>query len=118
MAGKRANHNEVGKVGPNVLVAFLCLSFFFSSRRRHTRWPRDWSSDVCSSDLGSNIDALYMRGGSAQRPIFQAAQIERGDVIPVMEGRAVFKEAVSRMPDAVRSEERRVGKEWRCRGWW
>src|SRR5207253_6479577 len=26
-------------------------SFFFSSRRRHTRWPRDWSSDVCSSDL-------------------------------------------------------------------
>src|SRR5207253_6038676 len=25
---------------------------FFSSRRRHTRWPRDWSSDVCSSDLG------------------------------------------------------------------
>src|SRR5437660_153319 len=27
------------------------LLFFFSSRRRHTRWPRDWSSDVCSSDL-------------------------------------------------------------------
>src|SRR5439155_12876460 len=27
--------------------------FFFSSRRRHTRWPRDWSSDVCSSDLAS-----------------------------------------------------------------
>src|SRR5690625_6960532 len=26
-------------------------SFFFSSRRRHTRWPRDWSSDVCCSDL-------------------------------------------------------------------
>src|SRR5690625_7531112 len=25
--------------------------FFLSSRRRHTRWPRDWSSDVCSSDL-------------------------------------------------------------------
>src|SRR5690625_6258866 len=25
--------------------------FFFSSRRRHTIWPRDWSSDVCSSDL-------------------------------------------------------------------
>src|SRR5437660_3132501 len=31
----------------------LChgLLFFFSSGRRHTRWPRDWSSDVCSSDL-------------------------------------------------------------------
>src|SRR5215208_953139 len=30
---------------------FCVFSFFFSSRRRHTRWPRDWSSDVCSSDL-------------------------------------------------------------------
>src|SRR5690625_5977459 len=29
----------------------LDVRFFFSSRRRHTRWPRDWSSDVCSSDL-------------------------------------------------------------------
>src|SRR5439155_6931500 len=28
--------------------------FFFSSRRRHTRWPRDWSSDVCSSDLSND----------------------------------------------------------------
>src|SRR5690625_7974765 len=33
--------------------------FFFSSRRRHTRWPRDWSSDVCSSDLKSQkIESL------------------------------------------------------------
>src|SRR5439155_9387642 len=32
--------------------------FFFSSRRRHTRWPRDWSSDVCSSDLGSVLFAM------------------------------------------------------------
>src|SRR6266508_5354276 len=29
----------------------LRFGFFFSSRRRHTRWPRDWSADVCSSDL-------------------------------------------------------------------
>src|SRR5690554_7587643 len=29
----------------------LCFCFFFSSRRRHTRCGRDWSSDVCSSDL-------------------------------------------------------------------
>src|SRR5690606_40344605 len=28
-----------------------CPNFFFSSRRRHTRFSRDWSSDVCSSDL-------------------------------------------------------------------
>src|SRR5690625_491501 len=30
--------------------------FFFSSRRRHTRWPRDWSSDVCSSDLSTYFE--------------------------------------------------------------
>src|SRR5450755_3431108 len=30
------------------------LFFFFSSRRRHTRWTGDWSSDVCSSDLGAD----------------------------------------------------------------
>src|SRR5690625_1105327 len=32
-------------------MSFSLIFFFFSSRRRHTRWPRDWSSDVCSSDL-------------------------------------------------------------------
>src|SRR5439155_9721098 len=30
-----------------------------SSRRRHTRWPRDWSSDVCSSDLAGPSDAAW-----------------------------------------------------------
>src|SRR5256884_55290 len=35
----------------DVLFAFLTVVFFFSSRRRHTRCSRDWSSDVCSSDL-------------------------------------------------------------------
>src|SRR3712207_6788833 len=34
-----------------VSITFLNLTFFFSSRRRHTRYWRDWSSDVCSSDL-------------------------------------------------------------------
>src|SRR5690606_40222893 len=37
-----------------VFVVFL-LFFFFSSRRRHTRFSRDWSSDVCSSDLDQLI---------------------------------------------------------------
>src|SRR3712207_6854777 len=32
-------------------MSFLVCFFFFSSRRRHTRYWRDWSSDVCSSDL-------------------------------------------------------------------
>src|SRR3712207_7367879 len=31
--------------------SYLIICFFFSSRRRHTRYWRDWSSDVCSSDL-------------------------------------------------------------------
>src|SRR6266508_1451878 len=37
--------------------ARVCF-FFFSSRRRHTRWPRDWSSDVCSSDLSCEADVM------------------------------------------------------------
>src|SRR5690606_39919493 len=35
------------------ILILIFLYFFFSSRRRHTRFSRDWSSDVCSSDLGS-----------------------------------------------------------------
>src|SRR5690625_3709104 len=35
--------------------------FFFSSRRRHTRWPRDWSSDVCSSDLIVSLQGFLPR---------------------------------------------------------
>src|SRR3712207_121043 len=34
------------------------MSFFFSSRRRHTRYWRDWSSDVCSSDLTIGRDLV------------------------------------------------------------
>src|SRR5438876_8799690 len=37
---------------------FVYLFFFFSSRRRHTRWTGDWSSDVCSSDLAYDLLAL------------------------------------------------------------
>src|SRR2546428_10656278 len=35
-----------------------CSFFFFSSRRRHTRSDRDWSSDVCSSDLSTRTPAV------------------------------------------------------------
>src|SRR5690606_39687065 len=38
---------------------FRRCCFFFSSRRRHTRFSRDWSSDVCSSDLISFEEALH-----------------------------------------------------------
>src|SRR5690625_1894848 len=43
----------------SILILFV---FFFSSRRRHTRWPRDWSSDVCSSDLGELRRVLRAAG--------------------------------------------------------
>src|SRR5690348_17589570 len=41
------------------------LVFFFSSRRRHTRWTGDWSSDVCSSDLPQHTHTLTVAGGPA-----------------------------------------------------
>src|SRR5258706_9878780 len=40
-----------------VAIFFMFIFFFFSSRRRHTRLVSDWSSDVCSSDLGSSQTA-------------------------------------------------------------
>src|SRR5258707_4051798 len=46
-------------LGSTLNVASVsALTFFFSSRRRHTRYWRDWSSDVCSSDL-KPIDGRY-----------------------------------------------------------
>src|SRR5699024_11815594 len=49
------------------LFCFICVMlffFFFSSRRRHTRSKRDWSSDVCSSDLTAGIYFLFGYQGS------------------------------------------------------
>src|SRR5690606_41086061 len=49
--------------------------FFFSSRRRHTRFSRDWSSDVCSSDLDASrineqdINSAYLSGNIAEGTI-------------------------------------------------
>src|SRR5690606_40830893 len=50
-------------------------SFFFSSRRRHTRFSRDWSSDVCSSDLTvTRVDDIGRRhrtgGGNLRAAVF------------------------------------------------
>src|SRR6202790_76699 len=42
----------------------VCVFFFFSSRRRHTRYYMDWSSDVCSSDLSPN--GRWVAFGSGQ----------------------------------------------------
>src|SRR5690625_7505086 len=70
------------------------MIIFFSSRRRHTRWPRDWSSDVCSSDLDSHRRPPHSPPG-------------RGAAGGPRPGRG---------SGGRRSEERRVGKERRMRG--
>src|SRR5438105_13714398 len=80
-------------------AAFL---FFFSSRRRHTRSTRDWSSDVCSSDLRS----------CAASPFGLAAQLLLGTARERHDPIASLDALVARD----RSEERRVGKECRSRG--
>src|SRR5256885_5035254 len=41
-------------------VFMLCVFFFFSSRRRHTRLQGDWSSDVCSSDLDPDVFRAWL----------------------------------------------------------
>src|SRR5439155_9251589 len=91
-------------------ASFIALSdidaagFFFSSRRRHTRWPRDWSSDVCSSDLVDEISnhlrfKISSTANSQSQPAGSTSTIS------------------SRRPENhIRSEERRVGKE--CRTGW
>src|SRR6266542_5539524 len=55
------------------------LSFFFSSRRRHTRCYRDWSSDVCSSDLGSSVGSIvcYLTGLSHVDPVASGLSLGR-----------------------------------------
>src|SRR5439155_8835853 len=53
-------------------------SFFFSSRRRHTRWPRDWSSDVCSSDLLAALTSCFqIHHLAAQTSVCQSERIEQ-----------------------------------------
>src|SRR5437868_7317803 len=50
-----------------VVVRYLVIFFFFSSRRRHTRSKRDWSSDVCSSDLAPSRNLVACLREGAQR---------------------------------------------------
>src|SRR3712207_677163 len=50
----------------DIYVWQYCIVFFFSSRRRHTRYWRDWSSDVCSSDLRGSRTTIPLAAGRAQ----------------------------------------------------
>src|SRR5439155_13994166 len=79
--------------------------FFFSSRRRHTRWPRDWSSDVCSSDL----DVFRLLLGALSLGALAAVGTAYALIVP-----GVIEDLVR--GNIHRSEERRVGKECRSRG--
>src|SRR5437660_5520190 len=103
-------------------------SLFFSSRSRHTRWPRDWSSDVCSSDLGTGALRVFGKtimvdppaiGSGPPRGAAQEIGIEFGQAVHP-DQRHVAVELLLEDPhrvldarDAARSEERRVGKECR-----
>src|SRR5206468_6994096 len=53
------------------------LFFFFSSRRRHTRSDRDWSSDVCSSDLKEIAGGPWIRASAAQSPCRGALELRK-----------------------------------------
>src|SRR5690606_40347461 len=96
------------------------VPFFFSSRRRHTRFSRDWSSDVCSSDL---------RAHQRRRLIARVSHHKISSPISLSNGRpgpSTFYFDLQRIspkrrrrakgdPGKGRSEERRVGKEGRSR---
>src|SRR5699024_12071264 len=102
------------KFRPPSAYLVTIVIFFFSSRRRHTRSKRDWSSDVCSSDLGKTISG----DGNAQitNAIFEkndcAVYIEELDrSLPSYEYGITYSKFIDNTCD--RSEERRVGKECR-----
>src|SRR5690349_23111185 len=90
--------------------------FFFSSRRRHTRSLRDWSSDVCSSDLPGLVAfavALAALAGLAWS--WRDADPGGATVGDGLRALAVAL-GLSAVSVELRSEERRVGKE--CRSRW
>src|SRR5699024_11392753 len=92
-------------------------SFFFSSRRRHTRSKRDWSSDVCSSDLllGEGVEPAVIARAFAgtevtaegERFLLQAGYTEETTPLWLLPD---LYEAGMRQVGGQRSEERRVGE--------
>src|SRR2546430_7673845 len=96
------------------------MLFFFSSRRRHTRFDCDWSSDVCSSDLVKHLKRHD--NGRTFEIIINTLRQALGYTVytKVIDGKAVVPQHRERIYFVGfrewRSEERRVGKE--CRSRW
>src|SRR5690625_5383099 len=67
----------------NFYTILINVLFFFYSRRRHTRWQRDWSSDVCSSDLRSleqlkaMVEIIETRQAGIELAIEASKQVEQ-----------------------------------------
>src|SRR2546426_9400331 len=82
---------------------FICIFFFFSSRRRHTRLQGDWSSDVCSSDLFlqavANVLATAIDRARAEEALRRSEEhfrslIENGsDIVTIVGENGVFRYA-------------------------
>src|SRR5205085_8322084 len=97
--------------------------FFFSSRRRHTRFDCDWSSDVCSSDLGMNFAGAAKSSPSATFTIYAASWDGMLHQLNVADGEDLAAPAKFMPPNGKpyalnlvnRSEERRVGNECSAR---
>src|SRR3712207_7516897 len=97
------------------MVTYIC--FFFSSRRRHTRYWRDWSSDVCSSDLNPAYKAhelKYVLEQSDAAALFLTEGVGDADFLQILQD--AVRDLVEATDSGLRSEERRVGKE--CRSRW
>src|SRR5205085_5305782 len=98
------------------MFVVLLFFFFFSSRRRHTRFDCDWSSDVCSSDLRFPTGD----GGTIALCDFASAGASGNRYVSWLPVHALKPVPFSRdnpLRAVWRSEERRVGKECRSRGW-
>src|SRR2546430_2239925 len=96
----------------------LMCSFFFSSRRRHTRFDCDWSSDVCSSDLGlwQTVCGKSEANESSIETCKRETYEETGLNLPPRKMKFIFNDRKYDCDVYLRSEERRVGKE--CRSRW
>src|SRR5207245_4433137 len=98
------------------------LLFFLSSRRRHTRCYRDWSSDVCSSDLVRVLRLLPAAEADARTARLVGLEIGAGGdlLVRILPRQPNFNVVGLRGVGAhvarTRSEERRVGKGCRSRG--